>query len=117
MQSKNLTMASIPTSSSPTNPSGDGANFYRVCPASDYYVIGAPQVPKATMRLSNGKTFKMTAENISDQNIYVQSVRVNGRDWNTPFLSYKELKNGGRMEFVMGAQPNKSWGANTGIPK
>ena len=26
--------------------------FYPVCPASDYYVIGAPQIPKAVMRLS-----------------------------------------------------------------
>ena len=36
--------------------------FYPVCPASDYYVIGAPQIPKAVMHLSNGKTFTMTAE-------------------------------------------------------
>ena len=36
------------------------------------------------MHLSNGKTFTMTAKNISDENIYVQSVRLNGKDWNTP---------------------------------
>ena len=86
--------------------------FYPVCPASDYYVIGAPQIPKAVMRLSNGKTFTMTAKNISDQNIYVQSVRVNGKNWDSPFLPYKELKSGGRIEFVMGPQPNKAWGTH-----
>src|SRR5208337_775264 len=66
--------------------------FYPVCPTSDYYVIGAPQIPKATMHLSNGKTFTMTAENISDKNIYVQSVRVNRKNWDSPFLPYRELK-------------------------
>ena len=84
--------------------------FYPVCPASDYYVIGAPQVPKATMHLSNGKTFTMTAENISDQNIYVQSLRVNGKNWDSTFLPYNEVKDGGALEFVMGPQPNKDWG-------
>ena len=63
------------------------------------------------MRLSNGKTFTMTAENLSDQSIYVQSVRVNGKDWNTPFLPGRELQNGGSIAFVMGSQPNKAWGS------
>jgi len=87
--------------------------FYPVCPSSDYYVIGAPQVPKVVMHLSNGKKFTMTAENISDQNIYVQSVRVNGKNWSSPFLPYKELKNGGEITFQMGAQPSQ-WGTNPG---
>jgi putative alpha-1,2-mannosidase len=89
--------------------------FYPVCPASDYYVIGAPQIPKAVLHLSDGKDFKMTAENLSDQNIYVQSVRLNGRNWDSPFLPYKELKNGGTIVFTMGAQPSQ-WGTNSAMP-
>jgi predicted alpha-1,2-mannosidase len=83
--------------------------FYPVCPASDYYVIGAPQLPKAVMHLSNGKTFTMTAENISDQNIYVQSVRINGKELSSPYLPYAEVKRGGKLDFIMGPQPSK-WG-------
>ena len=84
--------------------------FYPVCPASQYYVIGAPQIPKAVMHLSNGKTITMTAESISDQNIYVQSVHINGKDWDSPFLPYSELRDGGVITFYMGPQPNKEWG-------
>ena len=62
--------------------------FYPVCPGSDYYVIGSPVVKKATMHLSNGKTFTMTAENLSEKNIYIQSVTLNGKDWTKPFLPY-----------------------------
>ena len=84
--------------------------FYPVAPASDYYVIGAPQMKQITMRLSNGNKLTMTAENLSEQNIYVQAVRLNGKNWNSPFLPYNELKNGGTLEFVMVAKPNKKWG-------
>jgi len=90
--------------------------FYPVCPTSDYYVIGAPQIPKAVMHLSNGKDFTMTAENLSDVNIYVQSVQLNGKNWDSPFLPYKELKNGGKLAFKMGPQPS-NWGTNPGTPE
>jgi predicted alpha-1,2-mannosidase len=90
--------------------------FYPVCPASDYYVIGAPQLPSAVMHLSNGKKFSMTAENISDQNIYVQSVKLNGKNWDSPFLPCKELQHGGKIEFVMGPQPSE-WGTHALIPQ
>lgn len=89
--------------------------FYPVCPASDYYVIGSPALPKAVVHLSNGKKFTMTAENLSDQNIYVQSVRLNGKNWTTPFLPYRELKKGGTLEFTMGPQPSQ-WGVDAGQP-
>lgn len=90
--------------------------FYPVCPASDYYVIGAPQIPKAVMHLSNGKTFRMKAENISDENIYVQSVKLNGKNWDSPFFPCRELQKGGSIEFVMGSKPSE-WGKQVVVPQ
>ena len=86
--------------------------FYPVCPASDYYVLGAPQVPKAVMHLSNGNDVTMTAENLSDKNIYVQSVKLNGKNWDSPFLPYNQLKSGATLQFTMGPQPSQ-WGTAT----
>ena len=65
--------------------------FYPVCPASDYYVMGSPGV-KRPLHLSNGATFTMTAENLSDANIYVQSVRLNGKKWDSPFLPFDAVE-------------------------
>jgi predicted alpha-1,2-mannosidase len=79
--------------------------FYPVCPGSDEYVIGSPGVKKAVMNLSNGKTFTMIAEKLSDRNVYIQSVVLNGKKWNAPFLPYNELKNGGTIVFTMGPRP------------
>ena len=90
--------------------------FYPVCPGSDYYAIGAPQLRKAVLNLSNGKKFTMTANNLSAANIYIQSVKVNGKNLDNPFLSYNELRNGGTLVFEMGPKPS-SWGTNPQIPQ
>jgi putative alpha-1,2-mannosidase len=68
------------------------------------------------MHLSNGKTFSMTAENISGENIYVQQVKLNGKNWDSPFLPYQELKNGGTIHFTMGPKPSE-WGTRAVVPQ
>ena len=90
--------------------------FYPVCPGSNCYVIGSPTVPRAVMHLSNGKRFTMIAENLSDQNVYIQAVRLNGKSWNRPYLPYDELKGGGSIVFTMGPGPNTKWGLDSDIP-
>jgi putative alpha-1,2-mannosidase len=57
----------------------------------------------------------MTADNISDQNIYVQSVKLNGKNWSSPFLPFNELKNGGTLQFAMGPKPSQ-WGTSPTAP-
>jgi putative alpha-1,2-mannosidase len=91
--------------------------FYPVCPCSDYYVIGSPSLPKVEMRLSNGRKFTMTAANLSDKNIYIQSVALNGRDWNSPFLPARAVLKGGTLSFQMGPEPNKTWGTDAKVPE
>jgi putative alpha-1,2-mannosidase len=36
---------------------------------------------------------------------------LNGQPLNRPWFSHSEIANGGRLEFVMGASPNKNWGS------
>jgi putative alpha-1,2-mannosidase len=84
--------------------------FYPVCPGGDCFVIGSPAVKKAEVHLSNGKTFTVTAEGLSEKNVYIQSVSLNGKDWTRPLLPYAELKDGGSIVYKMGPAPNKQWG-------
>lgn len=84
--------------------------FYPVAPADDRYVIGAPQVKKAQMKLgSSGGTFTMTANGLSEENIYVQSVLLNGKPHNSVYLPFAAIKDGGTLEFTMGPKPS-AWG-------
>lgn len=83
--------------------------FYPVTPASGIYAIGAPQIPGFTVTLnSNGKSrqLEIVAKNLSKKNMYVQSVTFNGRKLKEPFIRHSDLVEGGRLIFVMGADPN-----------
>jgi predicted alpha-1,2-mannosidase len=90
--------------------------FYPVAPSSDYYVIGSPCLPMVKFRLPNGKNLSVEAKDLSKDNIYVQSLKVNGKDLNSPFLHFKEIINGGKLVFVMGPEPS-SWGTEPAMPK
>jgi predicted alpha-1,2-mannosidase len=85
--------------------------FYTVNPARPEYIIGSPLFDKATIHLGHGKDFVITAKNNSAKNIYIQSAKMNGQPLNQPWFSHSDIINGGRLEFVMGAKPNKDWGS------
>lgn len=92
--------------------------FYPVCPVNNYFVIGSPSVNQATVHLSNGSTLVMKANNLSDKNIYIQSMVLNKKNWDNTYIPFDELKNGGEIIFIMGPKPNKNWGvSNTSKPE
>jgi predicted alpha-1,2-mannosidase len=87
--------------------------FYPVTPGVPAYNIGSPSFNQSTIRLQNGKTFTIVAHNNSKANRYIQSAKLNGKVWNKPWFSHDDLMNGGKLELVMGPNPNKSWGAQS----
>ena len=89
--------------------------FYPVCPGSNYYAIGSPGAPSVKINFENGSSFQMKALNLSDRNIYIQKVTLNGKPWNKPYLGYSDIKNGGEIIFEMGAKPNLKWGNDVKI--
>ncbi|WP_243048566.1 GH92 family glycosyl hydrolase [Dyella sp. RRB7] len=84
--------------------------FYPVTPASDEYAIGRPFVDRATLHLSNGKTFTVSAAPLDDAHPYVGAVSLNGRPLDRVFLRHGEILAGGELHFTMQAEPNRSWG-------
>lgn len=84
--------------------------FYPVNPASSTYVIGSPSLKEASIKLNDGKIFKVIAKNVSDKNIYIQSAKLNGKNYTKTFIHQKDIDAGGTLEFVMGSKPNKKWG-------
>ena len=84
--------------------------FYPVCPGSDQYVIGAPYLPYMKVRLGNGKTLEVKALGVSDENRYVQHVRLNGAEVNELYLTHEQLMRGGELCFEMGSEPNLTRG-------
>ncbi len=86
--------------------------FYAVTPGSDIYAIGTPILNEARINLENGKTFVIKAENMTKDNKYIQSAKLNGRAYNKAFLTQSIIMHGGELDFIMGPKPNKQWGSN-----
>lgn len=81
--------------------------FYPVAPGSTEYALGSPSISKATIHLDNGNDFKVTAENQSESNIYVEKVELNGKQLPRPFIQHQDIMNGGELKFYMSSEPNK----------
>ncbi|WP_285727996.1 GH92 family glycosyl hydrolase [Psychromicrobium xiongbiense] len=88
--------------------------FYPLQVGSPYFSIGSPQFTRATIHWGNGKTLTINAANNSQQNVYVQSLMVNGKDHPSTVLSQSEIADGGTLDFVMGPAPS-SWGTSDAV--
>lgn len=75
------------------------------------FAVGTPLFPKAIVALENGKTLEIRGENASDGNFYVQNLKVNGRNYASPWIDWRALANGATLEFKLGNQPS-AWGKN-----
>jgi predicted alpha-1,2-mannosidase len=89
--------------------------IYPVCPGDNTYILGSPVFSRATIQLQKpwhtGDQFVIIARNNSAENVYVQSAKLNGKPLQRAWITHNEIIAGGRLEFMMGAQPNYTWGA------
>ena len=60
--------------------------------------------------MRDGKQFIIKTKNHSKENIYIQSVKLNGSDYDKSYITHKDIINGGTIEFTMDNKPNKNWG-------
>jgi predicted alpha-1,2-mannosidase len=76
--------------------------IYPMNPVNGEYVFGSPIVDKAIIQLENGKKFTIVAKNNSKENIYIQSVKLNGKPYNRKIVTHDAILAGGELVFEMG---------------
>ena len=86
--------------------------FYPVTPGHPSYVFGSPLFSKVTLQLSNNKQFVIKALNNTPENKYIQSVQLNGEEYQKTWISHFDITEGGNLTFEMGPEPNKEWGTS-----
>ena len=76
--------------------------------------LTAPLFDKTTIWLDatyhTGKRFEIIAQNNSPKNIYIQSVTLNGKKIDTPWIYFSDITKGGKLVYVLGDKPNYVWG-------
>ena len=91
--------------------------IYPVTPGMPSYNIGSPFFEKTTVDLGHGNHFVIKANNFSSKNKYIQSAKLNGKDWNQPWFEHDAIKHGGTLVLEMGPFANESWGSSiTSMP-
>jgi hypothetical protein len=83
--------------------------FYPLQMGSPAYAIGSPLFTKATVNLENGRKIVVNAPNNSAKNVYVQSLKVNGKAYSSTSLPHSLLASGATLDFRMGSSPS-TWG-------
>jgi predicted alpha-1,2-mannosidase len=75
--------------------------FYPVNPASGNYVFGTPLFDQISINLPNKKTFTVIAKNLSNENIYIKNVLLNGEEYHKGYITHQQMLRGGTLEFIM----------------
>ena len=87
--------------------------FYPVTHGTGIYFIGTPIFKELTFKHPKG-ILTIKAPQVSRENCYIQSVRLNGKPYSKNWLRHEDLFGGDvKLEFEMGAQPNQHWGTGT----
>ncbi len=80
--------------------------LYQVQPAGGIYVLGSPTVREATLRVGPDTTFTIRRHG---EGIYVESVKLNGRNHPQSWLRHEDIARGGTLDFHMSRKPT-AWG-------
>ena len=82
--------------------------FYEVEPASGRYWFGSPLVDRAELAVEGGKFVIETANN-SNKNIYIKSIKLNGKPHKQPYIEHSDIAKGGTLTIEMSDTPAKWW--------
>lgn len=83
------------------------------------YYLHVPLFPKVTLA-NNGHKLTITVLNFAEENPYIKSVKLNGKDLNRIWLTREELKAGGALVIEASRTPttygaDSIWTSNAGI--
>jgi predicted alpha-1,2-mannosidase len=86
--------------------------LYPVTPGVPVYDLASPVFDKVSIHLHNGKTLQIVCRNNSEQNKYLQSIKLNGQAQSRVWVRHADIIGGAKLELQMGNAPNKTLGAS-----
>lgn len=86
--------------------------FYSFCPGSNEYTLTSPLFDKVTIRQDNGNDFIIETNKVGDEDVYIQSLYANGKNYNQHLITHEMIANGLKLKYELSNSPNKNWGTN-----
>jgi hypothetical protein len=87
--------------------------MYPEIPGDTVLILNGPLFPEAVVHLTTGDV--TITGGAGDDAPYVQSLKVNGHDWNAPWIRFTDLAGGSTLAFTMSATANTNWGADLSV--
>ncbi len=84
--------------------------LYAVDPVSATYVLTAPHFDRVSVRVGEGRELVISCVRSAPTDTYIQSVKLNGKPLDRLWVRHEDLAKGAKLEFVLGAEPNKVLG-------
>ena len=75
--------------------------FYQADMTRPCFWFGYPMLDEAVIKVPGGE-FTVTVSGRSDENMYIQSVLLNGKPYAKPYIEYKDIKAGNVLSFTLG---------------
>ncbi len=87
------------------------AGIYPVRPGDGTYIIGTSNFNKTVFNQGRENAFTIVANNLSDENYYIKSATLNGKDYPYSYIKHADIMAGGELVFEMSSKPG-SWGTS-----
>ncbi|HTW45293.1 MAG TPA: GH92 family glycosyl hydrolase [Acidobacteriaceae bacterium] len=91
--------------------------IYSVDPASLAYELVSPVFSRIVIHLHtpySGKAFTIKTSDAPGDTPYIQNVKLDGREYAKNWIRFHDITAGGTLQFLLGADPDQSWGASPG---
>jgi predicted alpha-1,2-mannosidase len=83
--------------------------LFPAIPGVGGFSINSPLFPDVIVRMGDIRRLRINARGASAKTSYVQSLRLNGRLYESTWLPYEAIESGGTLQFTLGPAPNKRW--------
>lgn len=80
----------------------------------DYYYLNAPLYGKTVITMSDGHKLTITA-NAAKENIYIESCKIDGKQWDSPYITHSQLMKASHIEMKLSSSPTQ-WGKDAAAP-
>ncbi|MFJ8781514.1 GH92 family glycosyl hydrolase [Streptomyces sp. NPDC102476] len=90
--------------------------MYPQVPSRSELVLASPMFPRVEITRPSGNNISVHAEGAAADAPYVHGLKVNGRTSQAPWLPASFVRDGGRLDYTLSAEPDPAWGADAAPP-
>jgi len=80
------------------------AGIHQACPGNTRFEITSPVFSKIIFHLPNNKTFTIIANNNTAENVYINSMTLNGKPHEQCYIDFSDIAQGGVLEMNMSSK-------------